>query len=195
MNVVALVAPRTAGRLLVAAPPLVDPNFDRSVVFMLNHDDDGALGLVLNRPDEDVEVPGIERWMERTAPPRQVFTGGPVEEHGLIGLAQAPGATAGESWAPVVNPVGPPHLGTVDLSSDPLLLPFAIEALRVFRGYSGWGPGQLDDELESGAWIVADARAADLFSDHPENLWRAVLGRQQGRLAWLAHFPDDVSVN
>lgn len=185
----------TAGRLLVAAPPLVDPNFDRSVVFMLNHDDDGALGLVLNRPDEHVVVPGLESWLDRSTPPSAVFAGGPVELQGLIGLARSDDAQPGESWAPVMAPAGPRGLGTVDLSSDPLLVPFRVSELRVFRGYAGWGPHQLDGELANDAWIVVDAEPDDLFSTEPHTLWRRILGRQPGRVSWLANFPDNPSVN
>lgn len=185
----------SAGRLLVATPPLVDPNFDRSVVFMLNHDDDGALGLVLNRPDDDVIVPGLESWLDRSTPPSAVFAGGPVELQGLIGLARSDDAEPGELWAPVMAPAGPRGLGTVDLSSDPLLVPFRVQELRVFRGYAGWGPGQLDGELAAGAWIVVDAHPDDLFCTEPDELWHRVLARQPGRISWLAHFPDDPSVN
>ena len=67
--------------------------------------------------------------------------------------------------------------------------------VRVFRGYAGWGAGQLDAEIDAGAWLSVDGTADDLFSATPEDLWRSVLARQQGRLAWLATAPDDLSLN
>ncbi len=71
----------------------------------------------------------------------------------------------------------------------------SINALRVFRGYSGWGPGQLEDEIEAGAWLVLDPDPTDLFTSDPGDLWRNVLRRQPGRLAWLAQAPDDLIAN
>lgn len=180
----------TTGRLLLATPPLVDPNFDRSVVYMIEHNDDGALGLVLNRPTDDDEVPGLRSWLTICSPPAVVFQGGPVETEALIGLARAAGSTDGEGFAPIRA-----GLGTVDLEAEPDEVEVELRDVRVFRGYAGWGPGQLDDELDSGAWIVVDAEPGDPFSPDPDDLWRAVLRRQGGRLAWLANCPDDVSTN
>jgi putative transcriptional regulator len=67
--------------------------------------------------------------------------------------------------------------------------------VRIFRGYAGWGPGQLEGEIESGAWLVLDAEPDDVFAAEPDELWRSVLRRQGGRLAWLASAPDDLSAN
>ena len=71
----------------------------------------------------------------------------------------------------------------------------SISALRVFRGYAGWGPGQLEGEIEAGAWLVLDPEPTDLFTHEPDELWRVVLRRQPGRLAWLATAPDDLEAN
>jgi putative transcriptional regulator len=193
-----------AGRLLVATPVIGDPNFDRTVVFLLGHDQDGALGVVINRPT-DVDVEGsLPQWASISAPPAVVFVGGPVEQAGAIGLGRpSPGVPLeGRSpgdwdamWSPipdVADAVGP--LATLDLHADPTLSP-GLDAVRVYAGHSGWGPGQLEAEIAQGAWIVADARGEDLWSDRPDVLWRRVLQRQGGEAAWLALAPRDPSTN
>lgn len=182
--------PSLKGMLLVATPPLVDDNFDRSVVLLLEHTADGALGLVLNRPEAQEVAGTLRSWAIHVTPPGVLFGGGPVQRDALIGLARAEPAEATEHWAPVLGPIG-----TVDLAADPADVGADLTHLRVFRGYAGWGPGQLEGELEAGAWIVADAHPYDAFSPQPEELWRAVLRRQGGRLSWLANFPDDPQLN
>jgi putative transcriptional regulator len=178
------------GRLLVATPSLGDPNFDRTVVLLLEHGADGALGVVLNRPGSPaMEVP-LPDWRERAAPPAVVFTGGPVAPSAAVGLARTDRSEAVEGWAPVID-----RTGTVDLGRHPDELGVAVEAVRVFAGYAGWGGGQLEGEIEAGAWFVVAAEPGDAFSDRPEQLWRLVLRRQAGRLAMFANAPMDPSVN
>lgn len=182
----------TKGRLLVATPPLEDPNFDRTVVYMLEHRDDGALGVVINRPtDEALESP-LDRWADLQAAPGSVFLGGPVEPDALIALALAnrPVTEATDELSPVSG-----RVASADLTTDPAFIAGVVGSVRVFRGYAGWGPGQLEGEIESGAWLVLDAEPADVFADQPDDLWRSVLRRQSGRLAWLATAPDDLSAN
>jgi len=179
----------TKGRLLVATPPLGDPNFDRSVVYMLEHTDDGAVGVVLNRPGPETTIEGLDAWMERLSPPGVVFGGGPVELDALIALADAD-AVDEDSWSALRDGVG-----TVDLSVDPAEVAGVVRRLRIFRGYAGWAPSQLESELDVGAWMVLDAEADDLFTPDPDGLWREVLRRQGGRLAWVADAPDDLSNN
>jgi putative transcriptional regulator len=87
------------------------------------------------------------------------------------------------------------RVSSADLTTDPALVAARVSAVRVFRGYAGWGPGQLEGEIESGAWLVLDAEPGDVFDADPGDLWRAVLRRQGGRLAWLADAPDDLSAN
>ena len=86
-------------------------------------------------------------------------------------------------------------IASADLAVDPAIVRGTIRELRVFRGYSGWGPGQLEGEIEAGAWLVLDTEPGDLFSADPADLWRTVLRRQPGRLAWLATAPDDLTTN
>ena len=177
------------GKLLVATPPLEDPNFDRTVVYVLEHHDEGAVGVVLNRPSGLPMPDQLERWSAFLSEPAELFTGGPVEMDALIALARLEGPAEG-AWSPVVG-----DLGSVDLAHDPVVVADRVRRLRVFRGYSGWGPFQLDAELTDGAWIVVPAERPDVFTARPDLLWRAVLRRQGGRLAWLADAPDDLSSN
>jgi putative transcriptional regulator len=177
------------GRLLVATPPLVDPNFDRSVVLMLEHGDDGALGIVLNRPSDTALATVLPEWHEHATAPGVVFSGGPVAPEAVIALARG-GRADTEGWMPVVGEVG-----TVDVGRDPADLGRRLDALRVFVGYSGWSPGQLEAELEQDAWFVVSAEPGDPFSAHPDQLWREVLRRQRGRVAMFANYPEDPETN
>jgi putative transcriptional regulator len=175
--------------LLLATPPLDDPNFDRSVVYMMEHNSEGAVGVVLNRPTEEDAIDGLERWVDLSSSPAVVFDGGPVQFDALIALAELTGPRD-EAWSPIL-----PDLGSVDLARDPLEVADVIGRLRIFRGYAGWAGGQLDAELAAGAWMVFDTRRDDLFSDMPDDLWRTVLRRQRSRVSWLANAPDDLSMN
>jgi putative transcriptional regulator len=182
----------TKGRLLVATPPLEDPNFDRTVIYVLEHHHDGALGVVLNRPTDEALDEPLDRWADLQAPPQTVFLGGPVETDALIALAltNQPITEATDELSPVTG-----RVASADLTTDPALVTGAVSAVRIFRGYAGWGPGQLDGEIEIGAWLVLDAEPEDVFAASPQELWRQVLRRQRGRLAWLAAAPDDLSAN
>jgi len=182
------------GRLLVATPLLGDANFERAVILLLEHTEDGAVGVVLNRPSGAHFVDPLPDWYGFAAYPPVVFVGGPVGQGSAIGLARArhpePGGPDTEGWNKVVGTVG-----TVDLTRDPDDVPVGIEEVRVFSGYAGWGEGQLEDEIDSGAWFVVDAEQDDALSTNPEGLWRSVLRRQTGRLALYANFPHDPSLN
>ena len=181
--------PPLKGRLLVALPVLVDPNFDRTVVLILEHSDDGALGVVLNRPGDLRLDDPLPSWADVAAPPAVVFVGGPVGAGAAIGLGLVPGApTERDGFVQVAG-----DLGTVDLGSAPLDV--GVAEVRVFAGYAGWGPGQLETEIGAGAWLVVDARPEDALSHDPSTLWRRVLRRQPGTTWWLANLPTDATVN
>ena len=173
------------GRVLVAGPSLGDPNFDRTIVYLLEHREDGALGVVLNRPSAIELADALPSWADLAASPPVVFAGGPVEMGVVVGLAvvQRPFECAG--WSPVAGPVG-----TVDLSMAPDAIDAGIESARVFAGYAGWGPAQLDEELDAGAWFVVDAADDDLFTSTPEQLWGAVLRRDEAISAMAAGNPS-----
>lgn len=174
----------------MATPVIGDANFDRTVVLVLDHGDDGALGLVLNRPTDVAVLDPLPEWNGLTAQPSVVFVGGPVEQSAAIGLARSDSTTVSEAWSPVLDGVG-----TLDLSRDPQQLGIPIHGLRVFAGYAGWGPGQLEGELAVDAWIVVDADEDDVFGDEPDTLWSRVLRRQGGALALLSYCSPDPSSN
>lgn len=181
------------GSLLVASPSLADPNFFRSVVFILAHDeDDGSLGVVLNRPSPipvDEIVPG---WGGLAASPSVLFIGGPVQPSAAIciGRTELKDAAEAVGFAPLCG-----DLGTVDLHEDPIDVPVRLAEVRVFTGYAGWGPGQLANEVGSGSWHVLEAENCDVLSGDPEGLWRRVLRRQGGWLAVLGLYPTELSSN
>jgi putative transcriptional regulator len=181
----------TARQLLVAAPVLVDPNFNRSVVFMVEHNAEGALGIVLNRPSDATLDDAVPDWAPLAAPPAVAFVGGPVQlDEAVIALARVARVEASDAWQPLLGRIGTLDLGRAPEHSHP-----AVEAVRVFAGYAGWGPGQLEGELRDEAWFVVDARDDDLLTPSPVSLWRRVLRRQPGPLAAVANFPDDPAAN
>jgi putative transcriptional regulator len=178
------------GRLLVATPTLLDPNFFRTVVLVLEHGADGALGVVLNRPSETAVGESLEDWNSLASDPGVVFVGGPVSPEAAIGLARTGTPDHTDGWAPLFG-----HLGTIDLGRAPVDLPVDVQNLRVFAGYAGWSAGQLDGEVESGGWFVLDAAPDDAFTSAPGSLWASVLRRQGGRLAMFATAPPHPSLN
>lgn len=181
-----------AGRLLVATPPMNDPNFERSVVLMLRHDEEGAFGLVLSRPSADltvVEGTGLAGWLAHTTPPSELFEGGPVQQDTVIGLARFSDSTT-RTWTDTTAT----GLWMVDLQSDDTN-GFECESLRLFVGYSGWGPEQLDGEIAAEHWFVVDFFPDDAFDDAPRTLWRRVLERDPVHRDWVRDFPDDPSLN
>lgn len=184
-------APSLTGRLLVATPLLTDPNFARSVVLLLDHDQQGALGVVLNRPTP-VDVSAVlDGWATLTGDPAVVFQGGPVALDSALAIAVVPGEDAGPlGWRRVHGAIG-----LVDLEAPPEVLAGVLGGMRVFAGYSGWSPGQLEQEIAEGAWHLVDCEAGDVSCARPDGLWRAVLRRQRGPLAMLATYPDDPTLN
>jgi putative transcriptional regulator len=166
------------GHLLVAAPGLFDPNFARTVVLMLEHTDEGAIGVVLNRPSDHPLGASLPDWGPFAAEPPVVFVGGPVSEETAICLGRTRGST---------------DIGVVDANRDPDDL--AADRVRFFAGYAGWEEGQLEAEILEGSWIVLEAEPDDALADDPEELWGSVLKRQGGVLALLANAPEDISTN
>ncbi len=177
------------GRLLVATPLIGDPTFARTVVFLLAHSPEGAFGLVLNRPAASVVWDVVPDWYGPVTMPDMVFVGGPVSPDLLLGLARAPGADP-PGFHRVLG-----ELGTVELEAPPPELLDGISHCRFFAGSAGWASGQLEDELAEGAWWTVDAGPFDVFTPDPETLWRTVLRRQGGDLAWYANYPEDPSDN
>ncbi len=180
------------GQLLVASPSLADPNFARSVVLVLDHDDDGALGVTLDRPSELAVADVLPGWAEVVSAPAQLFAGGPVSTGSALGVARLAAETenAPLGWRRVFG-----DTGLLDLDTPVEVLSGALDGLRIFAGYSGWAAGQLEAEVEEGSWLVLPARPGDLVTSVPEELWAEVLRRQRGRTALLATFPTDPMQN
>lgn len=190
----------TAGSLLVATPRLADPNFERSVVLVLDHDANGSLGVVLNRPSPVPVGDVLEGWEDLATVPRVLFHGGPVATDSALAVAALPGLPAAGAPSADVDeePVGFRRLfgatGIVDLDTPTELLEAALARLRIFAGYAGWGAGQLDAEVEEGSWYVVPAEPEDVFGE-PDGLWMRVLRRQPGELAWVSTRPADPTHN
>jgi len=167
--------------LLVATPRLVDPNFYRTVVLMLQADDDGTIGIVLNRPTTETVADHLPDWADVVVPPGLVHYGGPVEPE--VAIAVTVGGPG--------QPTGVPGLTLVDLGETP---PKESHRVRVYSGYAGWGAQQLTDEIDMGSWYVVQASPDDPFEE-PEGQWRRVLRRQPGHLSIVSTYPDDVTLN
>jgi putative transcriptional regulator len=185
------------GRLLVATPLLTEATFARTVVLLLHAGgEEGALGVVLNRPSA-VEVERVlPGWDIAAPPPALVFEGGPVQPQAAICLAELrPGVRDHAGLAPLPAAGPGPQYATVDLDLDPGVVVPAVARLRVFAGYAGWSPGQLEGEVEEGAWWVLDSLPDDAYRTEPENLWRSVLRRQGPPLAFAVTLPEDPALN
>jgi putative transcriptional regulator len=180
------------GSLLIAAPTMADPNFARTIVLLLDTSESGALGVVLNRPTELDVADVLEPWADLVAGPGVLFQGGPVETDAALAVATV---TAGEDDEPVGWRRVFGSTGLVDLDAPVEILASAVSALRIFAGYAGWGAGQLEAEIEEGAWYVVPAEPQDLFLEDPERLWATVLRRQGGQLAMLATMPAEPGLN
>jgi putative transcriptional regulator len=169
------------GRLLIAAPSLFD-YFRRSVVLVLAHNDEGAMGIVLNRASEAEVSDAVPALAELTDAGELVRLGGPVSPEAVVALGDFDDPT--EASTGVVGPLG---------VLDPDLPHDSLRRVRVYAGYAGWAPGQLEDEIEQDAWIVATASPDDPFSE--DDLWAAALQRRGGPYALLATMPADPSLN
>lgn len=179
------------GRLLVATPELGEATFTRTVVLVLDHDEEGTLGVVLNRPtttDVDDVLPG---WSVALTLPGGLYEGGPVVPDGALGVAvvRDPAVTP-PGWRPMCG-----RVGLVDLDLPVEAVTSLVAGVRIFAGYAGWGVDQLDDEIAAGAWWVVDGSESDLLSPEPDLLWHAVLRRQRDELVLLATYPDDPTMN
>lgn len=179
------------GSLLIAAPTMNDPNFARTIVLLLDAGHDGALGVVLNRPTELGVAEVLAPWAGVVSGPDVLFQGGPVETDSALAVAHV----AADDEEPVGWRRAFANTGLVDLDAPVEIISAAVSRLRIFAGYSGWEAGQLEGEIEEGAWYVVPAEEYDAFDDDPAGLWAAVLRRQGGRLAMLATMPAEPTMN
>jgi putative transcriptional regulator len=178
------------GQLLIASPKIVDPNFRRVVVYMAEHTDEGAMGLVINRPAETTigeAVPDLE-WLAGEGE-SELWLGGPVSPASVIVLAEFEDPTRA---ALIVDG----DLGFVPAEIDDRdTFAAGVRRARVFAGHSGWGPGQLEAELEEDSWIIEPAQRGDVFTADPDALWSRVLRRKGSEYVLLATMPMDPSLN
>ncbi len=176
------------GQLLIAGPTLQDPNFWRTVVLVVEHNEDGALGLVLNRPSETTVGEVVPQLSSLVDPEEDVLVGGPMQPGSVIVLADFmdPEEAALIAFGAV---------GVMGAGSEPSDLAGGVRSARAFAGHAGWGPGQLDGELERGDWILEPAQRTDAFTSDPTELWSDVLSRKGGSYALVARMPPDPSAN
>lgn len=174
------------GQLLVAAPALEDPDFLRSVVLIAEHGEEGALGVVLNRPAEATVAEAVPDLAGLVGPDEPVFAGGPVQPGGVIVLAEL--ADPAQAALSIDGDLGFVAAGASGEDVE-------VGRARAFAGHAGWGPGQLEDELEEESWLVAPFDRADAFTADPEGLWGRAVARKGGRFALLARMPLDPGLN
>lgn len=170
---------------------LLDANFHRTVVLLLEHGEQGAVGVVLNRPSELRAAELVDTWADVLSPPAVVHVGGPVSPQAAICLGSV-------DQIPQDNPAWQTlfgSIGALDLNAEPSLAPSSLVGVRVFAGYSGWSAGQLEVELDAGGWFVLDAHSCDVFSRHSADLWHDVLARQTDEIRSVAYFPSDPADN
>jgi len=177
------------GKLILAGPMLKDPNFDRTVVFITEHTEEGAMGLVLNRPSETTVGEAVPDLTWVAGEEDTVYVGGPVAPNGVIVLAE----WLDPSQAVVL--VDDDRGFVPGDAEDQDALATAIVRARVYAGHAGWGPGQLEEELAEEAWIVEAPRREELFSEDADALWPAVLRRMGREFALLSTMPPDPSLN
>jgi putative transcriptional regulator len=176
-----------AGQLLIASPGLLDPNFDRTVVLVTEHGEEGSAGLVLNRPSPAAVAEVVPQLEPLVDDGEQVWLGGPVQPNAVLVLGEFPDPD--DAAVPLFGALGFPSLDEPDE-----VVPVTTRR-RVFAGYAGWGAGQLEDELAREDWIVEPALPDDAFTELPEDLWAEVLRRKGGVYELVARMPEDPSVN
>jgi putative transcriptional regulator len=173
------------GTLLIATPVMGDPNFVESVVLVCAHDEQGAVGVVLDRPTEIAVDEHLPAWAANAAEPAMVFLGGPVQVDVAVVLAEAVATVDG--WTPVVGAAGLIDLDDAD--------PTTIGRVRVFAGYSGWAAGQLEGEIASLDWIVVPAHPDDAFASDPSQIRARALHRKGGLFPAYLQYPEDPALN
>ncbi|NIL85113.1 hypothetical protein RhoFasGS6_02499 [Rhodococcus fascians] len=181
------------GSLLVSSIELVEPTFRRTVIYIIEHNDAGSLGVVINRPSETAVQNVLPDWSELAAKPRALYVGGPVKRDSALCLATLRTGASIAGVAGLRRVDG--RVVMVDLDSDPADIAPYVEGVRIFAGYSGWTFGQLEGELDREDWIVLSALASDVIGPPRVDLWAQVLRRQPMPLALLASHPIDVERN
>ena len=176
------------GQFLIASPSILDPNFRRAVVFVTAHTEEGAVGLILNRRSDATVRDAVPQLAPVTDLDDAVFVGGPVNPDGVAVLAEF--HDPDEAGVVVIEDIGFVALDDALEDGAP-----DLERTRVFAGVAGWGPEQLEDELERDDWIIESADLDDIFTEEPEDLWSSILRRKGGQYELVARMPLDPSLN
>ncbi|MBY0440884.1 MAG: YqgE/AlgH family protein [Mycobacteriaceae bacterium] len=182
-----------AGTLLLANTDLLEPTFRRTVIYVVEHNDGGTLGVVLNRPSETAVYNVLPQWAKLAAKPKTMFIGGPVKRDAALCLGTLR-VGADSAAAPSLRHVSG-RVVMVDLDTDPDAIASLVDGVRIYAGYSGWTTGQLEDEIDRHDWIVLSALPFDVLAGPRIDLWGHVLRRQPQPLSLLATHPIDVSRN
>ena len=174
--------------LLLATPELLDTNFCRAVILILEHQNEGAIGVVLNRPTDHYSVDVMPKWNQCLDSDPRLYWGGPVQEESLLALALSadPHGDASDETIFLIE--------VLNLNQE-LLDTANLLSTRLYSGYAGWSAGQLDTEISTGGWIVADSDDSDPFTEDPDALWGSILSRQTGFISTLSQYPDDPRMN
>ncbi len=181
------------GMLLVASPELRDPHFQRTVVYLVAHGDDGTVGVILNRPSETAVQNVLPTWAAHTTRPHAVYAGGPVQTSAAMCLGVCRTGTNPREVSGVVGVTGPVVL--VDLDSDPADVTQSLRGIRIYAGRAGWDADQLVDEIIEGSWFVVPGLPDDVIAGPRTDLWFTVLRRQSFPLALMAYHPGDLARN
>ena len=182
-----------AGTLLLANIDLYEPTFRRSVIYVVEHNDGGTLGVVLNRPSETAVYNVLPQWSDLVARPKTMFIGGPVKRDSALCLGTLRVGADPDGVEGLRHVAG--RIVMVDLDADPETVAGPVEAVRIFAGYSGWTIGQLEGEIERDDWIVLSALPSDVLVAPRVDLWSRVLRRQPLPTSILATHPIDLSRN
>ncbi len=193
MSVMSALESIKPGWLLVAAPQLGDPNFRRTVVYLIAHGAEGTIGVVLNRPSETAVYNVLPAWAGHASRPQAVFVGGPVQTSAAMCLAVLRTGVDPDERPSMARVSGPVVL--VDLDAEPDAVTEDLRGLRIYAGHAGWGADQLADEIGEGAWYVLPGLPDDLLAGPTTDLWFRVLRRQPLPLALQAYHPGDLSRN
>ena len=182
-----------SGALLVAHPDLPDPNFRRTVVFLVAHGDEGSVGVVLNRRSETAVFNVLPGWADHVSSPRAIYVGGPVQTNGAMCVGVRRTGVDPDEAGGIATVTGPVVL--VDLDGEPETISPLLRGLRIYAGHAGWSAEQLIGEVEEGSWYVLDSLPDDLLAPARVDLWFRVLRRQGFPLAWQAYHPGDLARN
>jgi putative transcriptional regulator len=174
------------GKLLIAGPNLFDPNFRRSILLIADHDDQGAVGVILNRPAEVSVTEAAPELGALVGPEEPLFIGGPVQPQAAVVVAEFHDPEQASILA----------FGSIGFvaGGDPTAVE-GIRRARVFAGYAGWGAGQLDQEMEQDSWLIEPALPEDVFTPNARGLWASVLRRKGRDYRLLETMPFDPSSN